>query len=95
MLNISIGATVQSIKAITRTDYVMANTTDYLRMYNNRHWFRDLATDAGIRIISIKLVYWFYPLVKRMLIKNSLMNTVAAPFYQNKVVSLFTYHIIL
>jgi hypothetical protein len=72
--------------------YAMAITTAYLRMYNNRHWFRDLAPGAGIGIISTKLAYWIYPSIKRKLFKDKPMNTLVMPFYQNKIVGFTLVH---
>jgi hypothetical protein len=72
--------------------YAMATTTAYLRMYNNRHWFRDLAPGAGIGIISTKLAYWIYPSIKRTFFKDKPMNTMVMPFYQNKTVGFSLVH---
>lgn len=52
------------------TGYAMAVTTGYLRMYNNKHWFRDLLPGAGIGIISTKVMYWAYPAIKRKFFKE-------------------------
>lgn len=72
--------------------YAAASATAYLRMYNNKHWFRDLAPGAGIGIISTKLVYWIYPSIKRKLFKDKPMNTVVMPFYQNKTMGFTLVH---
>lgn len=72
--------------------YAMATTTAYLRMYNNKHWFRDLAPGAGIGIISTKLAYWIYPSIKRTFFKDKPMNTLVMPFYQNKTVGFSLVH---
>lgn len=72
--------------------YAMATTTAYLRMYNNRHWFRDLAPGAGIGIISTKLAYWIYPSIKRTFFKNIPMTTMVMPFYQNKTIGFSLVH---
>ena len=50
--------------------YSMAVATGYLRMYNNKHWFRDLFPGAGIGIISTKVIYWAYPAIKRKFFKE-------------------------
>ena len=63
--------------------YAVATTTAYLRIYNNRHWFRDLLPGAGIGIISTKVAYWIYPAIKRKFFKNKPMNTMIMPYYQN------------
>ncbi len=62
--------------------YAAATATAYLRMYNNKHWFRDLLPGAGIGIISTRLVYWIYPSIKRKFFKDKPMNTMIMPFYQ-------------
>ena len=61
--------------------YAAATTTAYLRMYNNKHWFRDLLPGAGIGIISTKMAYYIYPTIKRMFFKDKPMNTVVMPYY--------------
>jgi hypothetical protein len=62
--------------------YTMAAATGYLRMYNNKHWFSDVMTGAGIGILSTKAAYWIYPAIKRKLFKNKPVNTVILPYYQ-------------
>jgi hypothetical protein len=63
--------------------YTMATATAYLRMYNNKHWFRDLLPGAGIGIISTRVAYWLYPAIKRKFFKDKPMNTMVMPYYQN------------
>lgn len=63
--------------------YLAATTTGILRMYNNRHWFRDVLPGAGIGMLSTKIAYWLYPSIKRKFFKNKPMNTMAMPYYQN------------
>ncbi len=43
------------------TGYVIAGGTGLLRMYNNKHWFSDVAAGAGFGIASTSLAYWLYP----------------------------------
>jgi hypothetical protein len=62
--------------------YTMATATAYLRMYNNKHWFRDLLPGAGIGILSTDLAYWVYPSIKRVFFKNRPMNTMIMPYYE-------------
>jgi membrane-associated phospholipid phosphatase len=47
--------------------YAVATATGALRMYNNRHWFSDVVTGAGIGIISTKIVYRVYPWISSKL----------------------------
>ncbi len=63
--------------------YLAATTTGILRMYNNKHWFRDILPGAGIGILSTKIAYWLYPAIKRKLFKGKPMNTLVMPYYQN------------
>jgi hypothetical protein len=63
--------------------YSMAIATAYLRMYNNKHWFRDLLPGAGIGILSTRAAYWLYPTIKKIFFKNKPWNTIVVPFYQN------------
>ena len=45
--------------------YLAASTVGYMRLYNNRHWFSDIISGAGIGIGITKLVYWVYPKIKK------------------------------
>jgi membrane-associated phospholipid phosphatase len=63
--------------------YVAAGTTGVLRMYNNKHWFRDILPGAGFGIISTKLAYWMYPSIKKKIFKDKPMNGMIMPYYQN------------
>lgn len=40
--------------------YLMAGTTGYLRMYNNKHWFSDVVAGAAIGFCSARLAGWVY-----------------------------------
>ena len=64
--------------------YAMAATTGYLRMYNNKHWVGDVAAGAGIGIMSTKLAYWIYPVIKHALFKDKEVKTVIMPTYQDQ-----------
>jgi hypothetical protein len=63
--------------------YAMAATTGYLRMYNNKHWASDVVAGAGIGIMSTKLAYWIYPVIKRKLFNDKEVKTVIMPTYQD------------
>ena len=41
--------------------YVIATATGAFRIYNNKHWLTDVATGAGIGILSTKAAYWLQP----------------------------------
>ena len=62
--------------------YTAATITAYLRMYNNKHWFRDLLPGAGIGILCTKVAYWIYPAIRKKLFKDKPMNTIIMPYYQ-------------
>ena len=47
--------------------YSLAAAVGVLRMYNQRHWFNDVLTGAGIGIISVELAYLLLPMETRLL----------------------------
>lgn len=62
--------------------YAIAAGTGFFRMYNNRHWLTDIATGAGIGILSTKIAYWTHPWIKRNLFKgNKKIVGSVMPFY--------------
>lgn len=65
--------------------YLVAAGTGFFRMYNDRHWFSDVAAGAGIGILSTKMAYWFHPLIKRTIFKNKeRLNGIIMPVYNGK-----------
>ncbi len=44
--------------------YSIATATGVLRMLNNEHWMSDVLVGAGIGILTTKVTYLLYPLVK-------------------------------
>jgi len=66
--------------------YLMAATTGYLRMYNNKHWLSDVITGAGIGIASTRLSYLIFDKLyqKKTLSKANKSNTFIFPAYQNR-----------
>ncbi len=52
--------------------YAVAAGTGYFRMYNDRHWLTDIATGAGIGILSTKFAYLVYPYLKKKIFKGKL-----------------------
>ncbi|GGF10048.1 phosphatase PAP2 family protein [Flavobacterium limi] len=65
--------------------YLVAAGTGFFRMYNDRHWFSDVAAGAGIGILSTKMAYWFHPLIKRTIFKNKeSLNGIIMPVYNGK-----------
>ena len=65
--------------------YAVAGVTGYLRISNNKHWMSDVVAGAGVGIISTKLAYWMYPVIKRKFFKDREVNTVVLPSYSNGV----------
>ncbi len=63
--------------------YASATATGILRLYNNKHWVSDVVAGAGFGILSIKLSYWLYPVIKRKFFKNKSMSTMVLPFYKS------------
>jgi PAP2 superfamily len=49
------------------TGYLMAATTGILRMYNNKHWFRDVVAGAGFGILATDAAYWLEPIIAKKL----------------------------
>jgi hypothetical protein len=72
--------------------YLMASTTGFLRMYNNKHWFGDVIAGAGIGMLSTKLAYWIYPGIKRKLFHDKEISTSILPFYQQGIAGLSFVH---
>jgi hypothetical protein len=62
--------------------YAIAAGTGFFRMYNDRHWLTDVAAGAGIGILSTKIAYWLYPVIKRTIFtKNNGMTGMVLPYY--------------
>lgn len=69
--------------------YTIAAGTGYLRMYNHKHWFSDVAMGAGIGIMGTKIAYWLLPLFDKYLKEEKPSKFVmATPFYNGKQVGL-------
>lgn len=66
--------------------YAVATGTGLFRIYNNRHWITDVATGAGIGILSTKLAYWMNPYITKKLFKNAEghSTSMVAPFYNGQ-----------
>jgi hypothetical protein len=62
--------------------YTVAAATGTLRMINNKHWLSDVVMGAGVGILSTKLVYAVYPLVKRSIAGNRTSKVLLVPAYQ-------------
>ncbi|MEH6682228.1 MAG: phosphatase PAP2 family protein [Sediminicola sp.] len=67
------------------TGYVVAAGTGLFRMHNEKHWLTDVATGAGIGILSTKIAYWMHPLIKETIFKDKeKTNGIVMPFYNGK-----------
>ena len=65
--------------------YLVATGTGFLRIHNNKHWFTDVVTGAGIGILSTKIAYWIHPLVKKTLFKDKKeISGIFMPFHNGK-----------
>ena len=67
--------------------YVVATATGALRIYNNKHWFTDVATGAGIGILSTKAAYWLQPYLSKHIFgtaKNKATSALFSPYYDGK-----------
>lgn len=62
--------------------YTMAAATGSLRMLNNKHWLSDVVMGAGVGILSTKLAYVVYPVIKRSLGKTQTSKVMIMPSYQ-------------
>jgi membrane-associated phospholipid phosphatase len=65
--------------------YVVAAGTAFFRMSNEKHWLTDVATGAGIGILSTKIAHWIHPLIKKTIFKdNDKKNGIVMPFYNDR-----------
>lgn len=64
--------------------YAVATATGTLRMYNNKHWFSDVVTGAGIGILSTKIAYYLYPHLKKLVIGKQTLSYSIVPVYEDK-----------
>ncbi len=55
--------------------YSLAAIVGYMRIYNNRHWFKDVVAGAGIGMGITKFIYWLYPRVKQKFFGNKYSRT--------------------
>ena len=65
--------------------YLVATGTGFLRIHNNKHWFTDVVTGAGVGILSTKIAYWIHPHVKKILFKDKKeISGIVMPFHNGK-----------
>ncbi|TRW27328.1 phosphatase PAP2 family protein [Flavobacterium zepuense] len=73
--------------------YAIAAGTGIFRIYNDRHWFTDVITGAGIGILGTKAAYWMHPFIQRTLFgskekNNTKVSGLILPFYNGQQVGL-------
>jgi len=65
--------------------YAVAAGTGFFRLYNDRHWVTDVIAGAGVGILSTKIAYWVYPLIKRTFFKEKEdVSGIVLPFYNGQ-----------
>ncbi len=73
---------------LAASGYLAAAATGYLRVYNDKHWFSDVVTGAGLGILATKITYWIYPEIQRLFTaKNSALTVL--PLINNDFTGLF------
>ncbi|MBN8854525.1 MAG: hypothetical protein BGO55_21585 [Sphingobacteriales bacterium 50-39] len=50
--------------------YATATGVAYLRVYNDKHWFSEVLTGAGIGILAAKAAYWVFPFISRKILRR-------------------------
>ncbi|WP_158267611.1 phosphatase PAP2 family protein [Adhaeribacter arboris] len=72
--------------------YSFAVATGALRMMNNKHWFSDVVTGAGIGILSTQVAYAVYPWIQKQISqgipKLSNKSLFLSPTYANKALGI-------
>jgi membrane-associated phospholipid phosphatase len=63
--------------------YLLAASTGFLRMYNNKHWLSDVLAGAGTGILSTDLAYYLYPKIKQLFHLKRSSHTIIFPTYNN------------
>jgi membrane-associated phospholipid phosphatase len=65
--------------------YAAATITGGMRMVNNKHWFSDVVTSAGVSILSVEASYLLLPHIQRLFgIESQKKSLTAAPVVGNK-----------
>jgi len=68
--------------------YILAASTGFMRMYNNKHWLSDVVAGAGTGILSTDLTYYLYPKLKRLFSHKRDMRAIVLPIYQNGAIGI-------
>jgi membrane-associated phospholipid phosphatase len=66
--------------------YAVATGTGLFRIYNDRHWFTDVAAGAGIGILGTKAAYWLHPFIQNKIFgkKETKVSALIMPFYNGQ-----------
>lgn len=64
--------------------YIVAATTGYLRIYNDRHYINDVVAGACIGIVSTKIAYWLYPKCFKRDKCNKAVTVAGLPYYSTE-----------
>jgi membrane-associated phospholipid phosphatase len=67
--------------------YTLATTTGIMRVYDRAHWFSDCVAGAGFGILSTKVAYLVYPIIRNALTHKDKRgrSTMVMPTYQDGV----------
>ncbi|MDB5004254.1 MAG: lipid 1-phosphatase [Mucilaginibacter sp.] len=67
--------------------YTLATTTGIMRVYGRAHWFSDCVAGAGFGILSTKVAYLVYPIIRNALTHKDKhgRSTMVIPTYQDGV----------
>lgn len=68
---------------ISYLGYVTATATGVLRLYNGAHWVSDVVAGAGYGILSTKISYLLYPMLKRLVFHDKPVDLVILPVHQH------------
>ena len=68
--------------------YATAATAGFLRVYNNKHWLSNTLAGAGLGMASVKLVYWVYPFLRRVVVKDKKSQTLVLPLYEQGAIGM-------
>lgn len=79
--------------------YTTASFTGFMRLYNDKHWFSDIAAGAAIGILGTKIAYWLQPIIQNAIFKQNKTTTeltqslfIAPAYTGNELVLAATYN---
>lgn len=77
---------------ISLLGYATATATGVLRLYNGAHWVSDIVAGAGYGILSAKISYLLYPVLKQMVYHENPVNLVLLPIRQSSYTGFVLIH---